>query len=507
MSNHFARIRRGMSVVGGGLALVMVAVLAMAAAPASADSVIGQTPGLRLNGVGCANGSALNCVAVGGSSFSGNSGGEFVALKNGVAASRQTFPAGFIAFGVGCPSAASCVVVGSTPGGQFGREGALVNVTDGVPGAIQLVPSAEGLRGVECDAAGCLAVGQGALAFGSPAAGVVVSITHGSVGSGEQVPGVAVLEGVACRSAGDCVAVGEKLVAANGIASEQAVTVAVTNGSPGSPQSVPNTTPTSFLHSVACPAGAAGCVAVGENFANGNTPGPGMVVPISGSGAPGSPRLVAGTSSLTTVVCTSATDCLAGGDRTGGGGGQTTGVLAAVNINGSPGAAHDQTATEQVDQLACADASHCVYTGYTGHTAANSGTGLIFALGQAGPGSNAGAALAKSLTPSGPAARISAILRSGGFPAPFTAPVAGSVTITWYYLPAGAKLARVVKPVVVARGSKTFAGPGHAKVKLRLTAQGRKLLTHAKRVKLIAAGTFVPKHGKKSSRRKSITLK
>jgi hypothetical protein len=493
-----------MSAAGGvpALALLMAAVLAIAAAPASADSVIGKTPGLRLTAIACANGSALNCVAVGGQFEGGNPGGDFVALKNGVASSPDRFPAGFAALAVGCPSATSCVVVGSAPGGQYGNEGALVNITDGVPGSIQLVPGTQALHGIDCEAAGCLAVGANAPSPGQPNAGVVVPIIHGSAGSAEQVPGTVVLEGLACRSAGDCVAVGEKPVTAHGSASEQAVTVAVTNGSPGSPQSVPNTTETSFLHSVACPAGAAGCVAVGENFANGNTPGPGMVVPISGSGAPGSPRLVAGTSSLSTVVCTSATDCLAGGDRTGGGG-QTTGVLASVSIDGSPGPAQDQTATEQVEQLACADASHCVYTGYTGYTIGGSnGTGLIFALGQA----SAGAALSKSLTVSGPAASISAILRSGGFPAPVTAPAAGSVTITWYYLPAGARLARVVKPVVVARGSKTFAAPGQARIKLRLTAQGRKLLKNAKHVKLTAVGTFLPKHGKKASRSKSITL-
>jgi hypothetical protein len=264
---------------------------------------------------------------------------------------------------------------------------------------------------------------------------------------------------------------------------------------------------TSYLYSVACPAGAAGCVAVGDSTPTGASMSTGMVVPITG-GAPGAPRQVQGTESLRTLACQSATSCIAGGLRIGGAGGQTTGVLEPVNSDGSPGTAQDDASTEQVTGLACADASNCVATGYTGYTGAgNSGTGLILAVGQAGSGSSVGAELSSSLTVSGPAASISAILRSSGFPAPVTAPAAGSVTITWYYLPTGARLARAVKPVVVATGSKTFAGPGQAKIKLRLTAQGRGLLKHAKRVKLTAVGTFVPKHGKKASRRKPITLK
>ena len=507
MLNGVAGTWRGISAVRRGLALtlVMVSALTMAAAPASADSVVARTPGLRLNGIGCSHGSVLNCVAVGGS-FGGGSADEFIPLKNGVAAPPQRIPSGFNGIGVGCSSATTCVVVGSVPAPQDMSEGAFVSVTDGVPGAIQSVPGTEALYGIDCQSAVCLAVGQGAFTFsGGQAPAVVVPITDGAAGSAEPVTGATVLNGISCRSAGDCAAVGVKAVGVNGTVYSQAVTVTVTNGSPGSPQTVPNTAQNSILSSVACPAGASGCVAVGVSYTNPNGPGAGMIVPISG-GVPSSPRPAPGINSLTTVVCSSATNCVAGGDRTGGAGGATTGVTAPVTIDGLPGPAQDHVATEQVKTLACADASHCVYTGSTGYTASGGGTGLILSVGDAAEPS-AGAALSGSLKASGPAASISAILRNGGFPAAVTAPAAGSVTITWYYLPAGARLARAVRPVVVARGSKIFAAPGQAKLKLRLTAQGRKLLKHAKRVKLTAVGAFVPKHGKKASQRKSITLR
>lgn len=511
MSKRCAGTRPGVSAARGWLALAfaMAAVMAVAAAPASADTVIGQTrPGSELTAIACASGSALNCVAVGAPFASQHPVDEVTAVTNGVASSPRNFPAGFTAVSVACTSATSCLVVGAAPGGQFGREGALVEVTNGAPGAVQLIPGTGLLHGIECNAANCLAVGQASLNLNE---GVVVPITSGVPGSASGVAGTESLYGIDCHSAGNCVAVGTKEVIVGGCGQncgtdyEQAVTVAVTNGSPGSPQSVPNSAQTSYLFGVACPASAAGCVAVGENDPNAGNPGTGMVVPITG-GAPGAPQPVSGTESLRTLVCQSATSCLAGGLRFGGPGGQTTGVLDALNTNGSPGTAQDDAGLEQVTGLACADASNCLATGYTGYTDGdtNKGTGLIVAL---GPPVSPAAAIASSLKVSGPGSSISAILRSGGFPAPFTAPAAGSVAVTWYYVPAGATLTRVVKPVVVAKASKKFSAPGKAKVKLRLTAKGRKLLKHAKRIKLTAVGTFTPKHGKKASRHKAITLK
>jgi hypothetical protein len=124
------------------------------------------------------------------------------------------------------------------------------------------------------------------------------------------------------------------------------------------------------------------------------------------------------------------------------------------------------------------------------------------------PGSNPGnvtatissaqlkASLAGQLTPTGKAATIAALLRSGGYAVSFKALEAGTVTIDWYQVPAGAKLTKTTKakPMLVASGKLTFAGTGTGTLKVRLTAAGRRLLKHAKRVKLEAKGTFTPTH-------------
>jgi hypothetical protein len=78
----------------------------------------------------------------------------------------------------------------------------------------------------------------------------------------------------------------------------------------------------------------------------------------------------------------------------------------------------------------------------------------------------------------------------------FTALEAGTLGVQWYEVPSGVKHAKhsKAKPVLVASGQAIFSGPGVEKVKIRLTAQGKKLLKHAKRVNLEAKGRFTP-HG------------
>lgn len=73
--------------------------------------------------------------------------------------------------------------------------------------------------------------------------------------------------------------------------------------------------------------------------------------------------------------------------------------------------------------------------------------------------------------------------------------LAGSLSVQWFYLPKGAKLAKKVKPVLVASGKATFSKAGAGHIRLRLTGQARRLLKHAKRLKLMAKGTFVASGG------------
>jgi|GEM_PF-3529438 len=100
------------------------------------------------------------------------------------------------------------------------------------------------------------------------------------------------------------------------------------------------------------------------------------------------------------------------------------------------------------------------------------------------------------LKPSGKGARIGALLRSGAFRFSLKAPEAGTARVRWYYVPPGAKLsakaAKKAAPVLVASGTVSFKAAGTATMTLHLTAPGRRLLRHAKPLKLTATCAFTP---------------
>jgi hypothetical protein len=122
--------------------------------------------------------------------------------------------------------------------------------------------------------------------------------------------------------------------------------------------------------------------------------------------------------------------------------------------------------------------------------------------GGAGPGTSGGAGaspsarqvaelLAGALSTSARAARIGTLLKRG-ITITFRALEPGKALIAWYYLPPGAALARRAKPVLVASGQRTFLAAGSGPIGIKVTAAGRRLLAHAKRLKLTAKGTFTP---------------
>jgi hypothetical protein len=117
--------------------------------------------------------------------------------------------------------------------------------------------------------------------------------------------------------------------------------------------------------------------------------------------------------------------------------------------------------------------------------------------------------LAHQITPSGKAGSILALLERGELSMSFSFPEAGTLTVKWYLLPTGAKLARKngAKPVLVARGHAIFAKAGTLTVKVELTAQGKKLLKHANSVRLEVAGTFAAKGGAAVGVVKQLALK
>ena len=99
------------------------------------------------------------------------------------------------------------------------------------------------------------------------------------------------------------------------------------------------------------------------------------------------------------------------------------------------------------------------------------------------------ALLLTEITPDGKAARIRRLLRKSGYRLQFRALTAGTAKVRWYRLRKGRK------PILVATGVHVFAAAGNATFKVRLTAAGRRMLRHAKRLRLTARGTFTPASG------------
>ena len=105
------------------------------------------------------------------------------------------------------------------------------------------------------------------------------------------------------------------------------------------------------------------------------------------------------------------------------------------------------------------------------------------------------ATLEREITPHGKAARIVTLLNRQGYQLTFRAIIAGRVEIGWYFLPARTHLANrqaEQNPVLVGAGRTTFSKAGTSRITIRLTADGKRLLTDAKRITLTARCTFTP---------------
>ena len=110
-----------------------------------------------------------------------------------------------------------------------------------------------------------------------------------------------------------------------------------------------------------------------------------------------------------------------------------------------------------------------------------------------GGGDEIAALLSRELTPRGSSARIASVLSAGGYTISFKAPAAGTAALAWYELAHGGKAsAAKAKPLLVASGRLRFSKAGRGKLRVKLTAAGRSLLSHSQRVKLTAKGTFTP---------------
>jgi hypothetical protein len=120
--------------------------------------------------------------------------------------------------------------------------------------------------------------------------------------------------------------------------------------------------------------------------------------------------------------------------------------------------------------------------------------------------SQVASALAGWLSPHGKLAKLRTILKRDGYAFAVTAPLTGALTISWYQLPKGAHLT-AHKPVLVASGSVSLSAANAAKITLKLTSVGKRLLKHAQTIKLTARGIFSPRAAAPIARLRSFTLK
>jgi hypothetical protein len=92
-------------------------------------------------------------------------------------------------------------------------------------------------------------------------------------------------------------------------------------------------------------------------------------------------------------------------------------------------------------------------------------------------------------------AHIKSLLKTKSFSFAFAPPAAGKLGVLWQVTVKGAHGAKA-KQLVVAQVSSSFTSAKKRTVKLSLTATGRRLLTHARRINLKTTATFTIGRGK-----------
>jgi hypothetical protein len=119
--------------------------------------------------------------------------------------------------------------------------------------------------------------------------------------------------------------------------------------------------------------------------------------------------------------------------------------------------------------------------------------GKFLTASQAPPVAKIKKLLRSAIVPSGEAATIGRLLAARGYRQLFTAPEAGKLAIGWYLESPDARGPKTnAEPILVATSRLTVRYAGRTRVEVKLTRQGRKLLKHAKRLKLTGKGTFLP---------------
>jgi hypothetical protein len=359
------------------LAAVVAVLLVSAVAQARAEIVVGpvqSVPGTaRLEALACSD--STNCLAVGaGDVPTGASigSGVLVPIDDGIAGAAEDIGGTIDLRGLACSGPDDCLGGASLiPDGGTGVAGGLVPIHDGLADGAQSVAGIS-VAAVACPEPGaCVVVGSTTLS--GDEAGGVVAVTGGSPGSPQPVGGSEFLDAVACATADTCIAVGANS-AGHGVA------VPITNGTAEAPQ--PSLADVSQLSGIAC-AGTATCFAVGADSS-----GVGVVVTIV-DGAVTDVDGIPGSTDLSGIACASTADCVAVGFVNGVGDVLvpiTDGVVGAVQdvVTGTIGGA--------LDQIGCSSPSECVAVGVTAAPGTLVQTGAAVAIlvsGSVGPPSAA----------------------------------------------------------------------------------------------------------------------
>jgi hypothetical protein len=120
---------------------------------------------------------------------------------------------------------------------------------------------------------------------------------------------------------------------------------------------------------------------------------------------------------------------------------------------------------------------------------ATTGQGVLSTTASVATTAQLKALLASLLAPRGKSAKIGALLKHRGYAISFVSLIAGRLSIAWYLVPKGARLAGA-KPVLVAVGKIATPASGASKLTVKLTSRGRRLLAPGKPLKLAAKGVL-----------------
>ena len=347
--------------------------------------------------------------------------------------------------GVSCPSVSLCIAVDSA-----GNVLTSTNPTGGA-GAWQLahVAGAGSLLGVSCPSVSlCVAVGTGAVVTSTDPTGGAVAwqLAH--------IDGTDDVLSVSCPSVSMCVAtdlVGNVITSTDPTGGTSAWTLTHVDGRSG-------------MDGISCPSVSL-CVAVDYTGD--------VVTSTRPTGGAAAWKLlnVYFTNSLRGVSCASVSLCALVGDL----------VVLTTTRPTYDASAWTLGPVDSLLGVSCASVSLCVAVDSTGNAV----------VGQAGPTpTEIKARLLSELVPHGRSAAIQALLRARGYTVSFTALSAGEARIDWYLVPG--RLARDSKPVLVATGTRSFPTTGTRKLTIDITAAGKGLLKHAKRITLTAQATFTP---------------